>query len=72
MILQKEQLQGGINFYLYKNFNKFIQNLYVKNADQNKLLAKKANKENTADNPYMKEIIGPIIGKIYIIVAIIK
>ena len=40
---------SGVNFYLYKNFNKFIQNLYVKNEDslQPKLIKKK--EEKTVD-----------------------
>lgn len=55
---QKDSLQGGINFYLYKNFNKFIQNLYVKNAEQNnKQKSRRSGRDNLMDNPYVKEIV---------------
>ena len=61
---QKESSsQAGINFYLYKNFNKFIQNLYVKNADKNKLKAKRSARGNLADNPYVKEIVAASSGR---------
>lgn len=48
--LQKDQLQGGINFYLYRNFNKFIQDLYVKNGgDVSKLKLKKKKDEKETE-----------------------
>ena len=53
----KSDPTNGINFFFYKNFNKFIQNLYIQDEQllKKKLSDKKAN-EKFLNNPYKKEI----------------
>lgn len=43
--------KGNVNFYLYKNFNKFIQNLYVKSGEPVKLKPKLQKSEKGINNP---------------------
>jgi hypothetical protein len=50
---------NGINFFFYKNFNKFIQNLYIQDEQliKKKLLSEKhIEPTNIPFNPYRKEI----------------
>lgn len=47
----KETGKGNVNFYLYKNFNKFIQNLYVKSGEPIKLKPKLQKAEKGINNP---------------------
>ena len=62
--LEPERKKGAsaseTNFYLYKNFNKFIQNFYVKNeqATQQKFVEEKI-KEKYMNHPYQKEQLQP-------------
>lgn len=59
----KDKPETGINFFFYKNFNKFIQNLYIQDEQQilkskGESLKKSTEKHNSSTNlnPYKKEI----------------
>jgi len=55
---EHKELSSSINVYFYKNFNKFIQNLYIqdeKNIQQQLQASKK--EEKLVNNPYHKEIV---------------
>jgi len=56
-----------MNVYLYKNFNKFIQNFYVKNeqANKNRALENKI-KEKFSNNPYQKELLASKAKKVLV------
>jgi len=49
---------SSINLFFYKNFNKFIQNLYIQ-EEQDTKKSKKDGKKNSklSNNPYSKEIV---------------
>jgi len=56
-----------MNVYLYKNFNKFIQNFYVKNdqAQKQKALESKI-KEKFSNHPYQRELTQPKSKKLFL------
>ena len=58
---------NDMNVYLYKNFNKFIQNFYVKNeqASKNKALENRI-KEKFSNNPYQKELLAAKTKKVLV------
>ena len=54
---QPDQNDPAINLFFYKNFNKFIQNLYVQDEKGcQKLIADGKMDSKLANNPYSKEI----------------
>jgi len=58
---------NDMNVYLYKNFNKFIQNFYVKNeqANKNRALENRI-KEKFSNNPYQKELLASKTKKVLV------
>jgi len=55
--ISQNTMNSSINLFFYKNFNKFIQNLYVQDEQDSRKIRRDGKKgSKLANNPYSKEI----------------